>query len=292
MNWPFFGLSGVSSRLVQSPVFGFFDWVRAVTAPMRVPFPVSFAIVFLSLLAAKLPNRAVEDKELPPLVLRNASRLQPCFRSNDQISRPRRGQITTGKLAAKILKNGHVALPDSVRFGKRHRQNKDRESEDIHHLGKTTNFFRPTLLSVAGTNEVRPAIVKIDPEIMSGEPCFAGTRVPIQNLIDYLEGGDSIDQFLEDFPSVSRDQVLEEARDHMLAIAVSRTPALGGARFATIVTAIPSVRSLIIFAIRDDTAVSLARRSRRFEKAAPRQNKAMACRRARRALEQVCTRAV
>ena len=55
---------------------------------------------------------------------------------------------------------------------------------------------------------------------MSGAPCFAGTRVPIQNLIDYLEGGDSIDDFLEDFPSVPREQViafLEEAKDSMLA---------------------------------------------------------------------------
>jgi uncharacterized protein (DUF433 family) len=63
-------------------------------------------------------------------------------------------------------------------------------------------------------------VVKIDPEIMSGAPCFAGTRVPIQNLIDYLEGGDSIEDFLEGFPSVSRKQViafLEEAKDRMLA---------------------------------------------------------------------------
>jgi len=45
------------------------------------------------------------------------------------------------------------------------------------------------------------SVVKIDPEIMSEAPCFAGTRVPIQNLIDYLEGGDSIDEFLEDFPN-------------------------------------------------------------------------------------------
>ena len=52
------------------------------------------------------------------------------------------------------------------------------------------------------------SVIKIDPEIMSGAPCFAGTRVPIQNLIDYLEGGDSIDEFLEDFPSVSREQVI------------------------------------------------------------------------------------
>jgi uncharacterized protein (DUF433 family) len=49
---------------------------------------------------------------------------------------------------------------------------------------------------------VSQSVVKVDPEIMSGAPCFAGTRVPIQNLIDYLEGGDSIDEFLEDFPSV------------------------------------------------------------------------------------------
>jgi uncharacterized protein (DUF433 family) len=67
------------------------------------------------------------------------------------------------------------------------------------------------------------SVIKIDPEIMSGAPCFAGTRVPIQNLIDYLEGGDSIDEFLEDFPSVKRDQVisfLEEAKESVLARAV------------------------------------------------------------------------
>ena len=67
------------------------------------------------------------------------------------------------------------------------------------------------------------SVVKIDPEIMSGAPCFAGTRVPIQNLIDYLEGGDSIEDFLEGFPTVSREQViafLEEAKERMLAAAV------------------------------------------------------------------------
>jgi uncharacterized protein (DUF433 family) len=67
---------------------------------------------------------------------------------------------------------------------------------------------------------VSQSAVKIDPEIMSGAPCFAGTRVPIQNLIDYIEGGDSIDDFLEGFPTVSRKQViafLEEAKARMLA---------------------------------------------------------------------------
>ncbi|MGH7938674.1 MAG: DUF433 domain-containing protein [Bryobacteraceae bacterium] len=64
------------------------------------------------------------------------------------------------------------------------------------------------------------SIVKVDPEIMSGTPCFAGTRVPIQHLMDYLEGGDSIDEFLEDFPTVTRVQIvsfLEEAKESVLA---------------------------------------------------------------------------
>ena len=52
------------------------------------------------------------------------------------------------------------------------------------------------------------AIVAIDPEIMSGTPCFVGTRVPAQALLDYLEAGDSLDEFLEDFPTVSRKQAV------------------------------------------------------------------------------------
>lgn len=53
------------------------------------------------------------------------------------------------------------------------------------------------------------AVVVIDPEIMGGTPCFAGTRVPIRNLLDYLEAGDSLDDFLEQFPTVSRAQAVE-----------------------------------------------------------------------------------
>lgn len=56
----------------------------------------------------------------------------------------------------------------------------------------------------------------VDPEIQSGAPVFAGTRVPIQNLFDYLEEGDSLETFLDQFPSVSRDlavAVLELARE-------------------------------------------------------------------------------
>lgn len=57
--------------------------------------------------------------------------------------------------------------------------------------------------------------VSIDPEIMSGTPVFAGTRVPVQNLFDYIEGGEDLSEFLDDFTSVSKDAaiaVLEMAR--------------------------------------------------------------------------------
>lgn len=60
------------------------------------------------------------------------------------------------------------------------------------------------------------------PDVMGGTPVFAGTRVPVQTLIDYLEGGDTIDDFLEGFPSVRREQVvafLEEAKDRVVAAA-------------------------------------------------------------------------
>jgi uncharacterized protein (DUF433 family) len=62
-------------------------------------------------------------------------------------------------------------------------------------------------------------VVHSDPEILGGTPVFVGTRVPFQALIDYLEGGHGIDDFLDDFPSVNKEQViavLEEAKDHLL----------------------------------------------------------------------------
>ncbi len=52
-------------------------------------------------------------------------------------------------------------------------------------------------------------LITCDAEIMSGTPVFKNTRVPIKNLIDYLEIGESLDDFLEDFPSVSREQAVE-----------------------------------------------------------------------------------
>ena len=59
------------------------------------------------------------------------------------------------------------------------------------------------------------SVILSDPEILGGTPCFSGTRVPVDSLIDYLEAGDSLDEFLDNFPSVSRDTAiaaLEEAR--------------------------------------------------------------------------------
>jgi uncharacterized protein (DUF433 family) len=52
-------------------------------------------------------------------------------------------------------------------------------------------------------------VINIDPEILGGTPVFYGTRVPIKNLFDYLEAGESIDFFLDDFDGVQRDQVLK-----------------------------------------------------------------------------------
>jgi uncharacterized protein (DUF433 family) len=64
------------------------------------------------------------------------------------------------------------------------------------------------------------SVIVQDPEILSGEPVFRGTRVPFQALLDYLEGGDTLDQFLEQFPGVSRANAiaaLEEAKALVLA---------------------------------------------------------------------------
>lgn len=63
-------------------------------------------------------------------------------------------------------------------------------------------------------------IISRSPDVMGGTPVFSGTRVPVQTLLDYLEAGESIDDFLEGFPSVSREKViafLEQAKDRLIA---------------------------------------------------------------------------
>ena len=69
---------------------------------------------------------------------------------------------------------------------------------------------------------MKASVVAVDPKIMSGAPCFAGTRVPVQALFDYVNGGHPIADFLADFPTVSETQVhqlLAEARERLLAVA-------------------------------------------------------------------------
>jgi uncharacterized protein (DUF433 family) len=63
-------------------------------------------------------------------------------------------------------------------------------------------------------------VIDRSPEVLGGTPVFRGTRVPIQTLLDYLEGGQRLDDFLADFPTVSRDQaiaVLELAREALMS---------------------------------------------------------------------------
>ena len=71
-----------------------------------------------------------------------------------------------------------------------------------------------------GQMQQRSGVVEADPDILGGTPVFAGTRVPVQILIEYLEGGDRLDDFLDDFPTVSRAQevaALEIVRDTLIA---------------------------------------------------------------------------
>jgi uncharacterized protein (DUF433 family) len=71
---------------------------------------------------------------------------------------------------------------------------------------------------------VKPIVVHSDPEILGGTPVFFGTRVPLQTLFDYLEGSETLDEFLCQFPSVSREQAvdaLDMAKETLLSRARS-----------------------------------------------------------------------
>lgn len=72
--------------------------------------------------------------------------------------------------------------------------------------------------------KAKKPVVHTDPEILGGTPVFVGTRVPFQTLLDYLEAGDTLDEFLDDFPTVTREQAiaaLEQAKEALLADARS-----------------------------------------------------------------------
>ncbi len=67
---------------------------------------------------------------------------------------------------------------------------------------------------------MKKPVISRSPKVMGGTPVFSGTRVPVQTLLDYLESGESIDDFLTGFPSVNREQVIEflkQAKDRLVA---------------------------------------------------------------------------
>lgn len=69
------------------------------------------------------------------------------------------------------------------------------------------------------------ALIQNDPDILGGTPVFAGTRVPLRTLLDYLEAGDSLDAFLDDFPTVTRSQAVSALRLAGQLLASDTTPA-------------------------------------------------------------------
>lgn len=69
---------------------------------------------------------------------------------------------------------------------------------------------------------MKPQLIISDPDILDGTPVFAGTRVPVKNLTDSLEAGDSIDDFLQDFPSVRRDQVIAFLQEACVQLSAAR----------------------------------------------------------------------
>jgi uncharacterized protein (DUF433 family) len=64
-------------------------------------------------------------------------------------------------------------------------------------------------------------LITKNPDVLGGTPVFSGTRVPFQNLLDYLEAGQTIDEFLDDFPTVSR-RIAVEALEHAKALVISQ----------------------------------------------------------------------
>jgi uncharacterized protein (DUF433 family) len=72
---------------------------------------------------------------------------------------------------------------------------------------------------------MKPSVIHSDPDIQGGVPVFAGTRVPVKNLFDYLEAGDTLDDFLKSFPSVTREQAIAALELARTAVAPDAHPA-------------------------------------------------------------------
>ena len=91
-------------------------------------------------------------------------------------------------------------------------------------VGRKPELYARLLRVYTAASMTRPSdIVHSDPDILGGTPVFVGTRVPIQSLFDYLEGGETLDEFLRQFPSVKRDQAIA-------ALDLARATLLAGAR--------------------------------------------------------------
>ena len=107
-------------------------------------------------------------------------------------------------------KNGQIRGTDT------HTQREDRREQPPFGRPRTMIY---SLKMERIMSAMKDVIVK-DPEILGGTPVFKGTRVPLQNLFDYLEGGETLEEFLEGFPSVSREMAiaaLEEAKELLSA---------------------------------------------------------------------------
>jgi uncharacterized protein (DUF433 family) len=65
---------------------------------------------------------------------------------------------------------------------------------------------------------MRSSAIEIDPEVLGGVPCFVGTRVPVKVLFDYLEAGETLDEFLDEFPSVKRELAVRLLEDSHIAL--------------------------------------------------------------------------
>lgn len=131
------------------------------------------------------------------------------------------------------MRNGYQRLLGSklkVVFGIRTCNGSDRVVSQEHHMDSNEDLvvslpvLMPNLIlkvTVRYHTHMKETIITAAPDVMGGTPVFTGTRVPVQTLTDYLKGGESIDDFLEGFPSVSREQVvafLEEAEEQIVKL--------------------------------------------------------------------------
>lgn len=131
-------------------------------------------------------------------------------------------RVTRGRLSKDTVKARYLEVQESSEIS-RPFEELDLSAQNISVEMGTAKFdLAHHLLRINGRDLLSITPPKEGPDVMGGTPVFADTRVPVQTLLDYLEAGDSIDDFLAGFPSVSRGQViefLEQAKDRLVAAA-------------------------------------------------------------------------